>query len=156
MTGMPFHPVAYALQGLITLSNEIERELARVLGVNLTDYRALSTLAALSGSEPVTVGKLAGQLGATSATTTAIVNRLESRGYVQRERGDDDRRHVRVRVTPAAYQRIMHLMEPLTTGTNEYVWSLPPHEQRVVEDFFGVAQRHMRDQLATLSSLEVL
>ena len=64
-----------ALQGLFSLANETEREVARKLGLNLTDYRALSTLAQ---SGPVTVGKLAEDLGATPATATAIVSRMEA------------------------------------------------------------------------------
>ena len=72
MTPSQPHPAALALQGLFTLANETEREVARRLGLNLTDYRALS---ALAQSGPVTVGRLAEDLGATPATTTAIVSR---------------------------------------------------------------------------------
>ena len=42
---------------MITLSNEIERELVRLLGLNLTDYRALTMLASAG---PTTVSALAG------------------------------------------------------------------------------------------------
>ena len=149
MARTPFHPAAVGLQGLITLSNEIERELARALGLNLTDYRALSTL---SSAGPVTVGVLAERLGASAATTTAIVNRLETGGHVERRRVEGDRRLVEVAVTAPGYRRIMELMGPLMTATNEHLWSLPPGEQRAVADFFDVAHRHLREHLATLSS----
>ena len=91
MTAAQQHPATLALQSLFTLANETEREIARVMGLNLTDYRALSALAQ-SGS--VTVGKLAEDLGATPATTTAIVSRMEARGYVERHRNTEDRRQV--------------------------------------------------------------
>lgn len=151
MTRTPYHPGVLALQGLIALSNEIERELTRRLGLNLTDYRALS---ALSSSGPVTVGTLADHLGATPATTTAIVNRLESGGHVRRQRVDGDRRQVRVSVTPHAFQRIMDLMSPLMDATNAYIWSLPPEHRRVVEDFLDSAQQQMRTHLHALSDEE--
>lgn len=147
MTETPYHPAAHALQGLITLSHEIERELARRLSLNLTDYRALSTL---SQSGAVPVGRLAEQLGATPATTTAIVNRLESRGYVERQRVDGDRRQVQVSVTPRAYQRIMELMRPLMAATNESIWALPPQHQDVVESFFLLALQQLSEHLRSL------
>ncbi|XTR51659.1 hypothetical protein ACOM2C_16595 [Pseudarthrobacter sp. So.54] len=71
MTASQHHPATLALQSLFTLANETEWEIARGMGLNLTDFRALSVLG-LSG--PVTVGKLAEELGATPATTTAIVS----------------------------------------------------------------------------------
>ena len=147
----PFHQAAFALQELITLANEIERELARLLGLNLTDYRALSALAAAG---PVTIGTLAERLGTTPATTTAIVNRLETGGHVQRERNAEDRRQVGVRATTSGLGRIMGLMAPLMIATNDYIQSLPADEQRVVADFLAAALGQMRDQLAAMSALE--
>ena len=148
MTPSQPHPAALALQGLFTLANETEREVARRLGLNLTDYRALS---ALAQSGPVTVGRLAEDLGATPATTTAIVSRMEARGYVERHRNTEDRRQVQVSVTPAADRGIMNLMMPLMTATNEHIQALPADQQAVVADFLDVAQHLMQDHLHTLS-----
>ena len=148
MTAAQQHPATLALQSLFTLANETEREIARVMGLNLTDYRALSALAQ-SGS--VTVGKLAEDLGATPATTTAIVSRMEARGYVERHRNTEDRRQVQVSVTPAADRGIMNLMRPLMTAANEHIKALPAAHQAVVADFLDVAQHLMRDHMHTLS-----
>ena len=148
MTASSYHPAALALQGLFSLANETEHEVARKLGLNLTDYRALSTLAQ---SGPVTVGKLAEDLGATPATATAIVSRMEARGYMARHRNTEDRRQVQVSVTQEASRGIMNLMRPLMTATNEHLKSLPAAHQTVVADFLGVAQHLMRDHLHTLS-----
>ncbi|MDP9983523.1 DNA-binding MarR family transcriptional regulator [Pseudarthrobacter oxydans] len=148
MTASSYHPAALALQGLFSLANETEREVARRLGLNLTDYRALS---ALAQSGPVTVGKLAEDLGATPATATAIVSRMEARGYMARHRNTEDRRQVQVSVTPAANLGIMNLMRPLMTATNEHIKALPADHQAVVADFLDVAQHLMQDHLHTLS-----
>lgn len=148
MTASSYHPAALALQGLFSLANETEREVARRLGLNLTDYRALS---ALAQSGPVTVGKLAEDLGATPATATAIVSRMEARGYMARQRNTEDRRQVQVSVTPAAELAIMNLMRPLMTATNEHIKALPADHQAVVADFLDVAQHLMQDHLHTLS-----
>ncbi|MEO3932266.1 MarR family transcriptional regulator [Micrococcaceae bacterium Sec7.4] len=149
MSTASFHPAAFTLQGMFTLANETERELARNLELNLTDFRALSVLAQLG---PVTVGKLAAELGATPATTTAIVSRLVSRGYVTRHRGTGDRRQVHVSATPAAARKITTLMQPLVNATNEHIQALPASQQSVVADFLDVAQHLMRDHLHTLST----
>ena len=148
MTASQQHPATLALQSLFTLANETEREIARVMGLNLTDYRALS---ALAQSGPVTVGKLAEDLGATPATATAIVSRMEARGYVARHRNTEDRRQVQVSVTPAASRGIMNLMRPLMTATNDHITTLPADHQAVVADFLDVAQHLMQDHLHTLS-----
>jgi DNA-binding MarR family transcriptional regulator len=148
MTAAQQHPATLALQSLFTLANETEREIARVMGLNLTDYRALS---ALAQSGPVTVGRLAEDLGATPATATAIVGRMESRGYMERHRSTDDRRHVQVSVTPAADRTITDLMRPLMTATHEHIKTLTDDQQTAVVDFLGVAQQLIRDHLHTLS-----
>jgi DNA-binding MarR family transcriptional regulator len=148
MTASQQHPATLALQSLFTLANETERELARVMGLNLTDFRALS---ALARSGPVTVGKLAEDLGATPATATAIVSRMEARGYMARHRNTEDRRQVQVSVTPEANLGIMNLMRPLMTATNEHINALPADHQAVVADFLDVAQHLMQDHLHTLS-----
>ncbi|KIS28637.1 MarR family transcriptional regulator [Arthrobacter sp. SPG23] len=143
-----YHPAAVALQTLFALANETEREIARGMRINLTDFRALS---ALERSGPVTVGRLAEDLGTTPATTTAIVNRLESRGYVARHRGADDRRQVRVSTTREYSTGIMDLMRPLMTATDRHLQALPAAQQSAVADFLDVARHLMRDHLHALS-----
>lgn len=143
-----YHPAAQSLQGLLTVSMEIELRLSQRLGLNLTDYRAVSTL---SQAPPVTVGQLADALGTTPATTTAIVNRLEKGGFVARHRDDSDRRHVRVSVTAEGYQRIMALMRPLLTATNDHLWSLDADRQAAIADFLDVTRGQMHDHLLELS-----
>ncbi|MDQ1052833.1 DNA-binding MarR family transcriptional regulator [Arthrobacter sp. SORGH_AS 212] len=148
---LPYHPAAVALQALFDLATQTEREVARRLELNLTDYRALS---ALSHSGPVTVGKLAETLGATAATTTAIVSRLEAHGYAERLRSDEDRRHVHVSATPAATKDVMDLMRPLMASTNQHIEALPRMRQDAVSDFLSVAMHLMQDHLHYLSEKE--
>lgn len=151
----PFHSTAHALQGLINLSNEVEREFARLLRVNRTDYRALSTLSSLTASGPVTVGGLAAHLGSSPATTTAIINRLETQGYAERSpRAEGDRRQVEVNPTDLAFRRIKHLMEPLTAATNEQLCFLTDEQQQVVVQFIAIAEKQMRDHVNALGSMK--
>lgn len=153
-TQQQFHPGAFALQLTIDLSNEVERELTRLLGLHLTDFRALSALSRLSPQGPVTVGRLADQLGASPATTTAIVNRLEQGGYVERERTERDRRLVHVRVTTAGSRRVMAAMAPLMVAVSDHLWALPREDQRAVLDFLGVVHDHLQAHIETMSAQE--
>lgn len=144
-----YHPAAMTLQVLFLTANETERELARDLGVSLVDYRALSTLTA---SGPATVGQLAEDLGATPATTSAMVDRLESRGYVTRARSAEDRRNVHVSATPAACVEIRALMRPLLKDADSYLKALPAADQEVVTDFLTASHHLMSAHLRVLSS----
>lgn len=60
----------------------------------------------LHGNGPQTVGQLAAGLGVSQGWASRVVDELESAGYVSRERDPDDRRVVRVRILPAAAERV--------------------------------------------------
>jgi len=143
------YPASRTLQGLFGLANETERKVARALGLNLTDYRALTVLA---DSGPVTVGALAAELGATAATTTALVSRLESHGYVERLRSSEDRRQVHVNVTETASRRIKDLMQPLLSAANAQLDALPADQQAVVGNFLDAVLNLMQDHVQSLST----
>lgn len=151
MSDTPFNPSAILMQRVIALSNELERELARLLGVNLTDYRALSSLATTGD---IAVGRLAAALGATPATTTAIVDRLESKGFVHRQRAVGDRRQVRVSVTPDGMDRIITIMAPLMRRVDDHVLALSEPDQQAVRGFLDTALGAMVDHLATLAATD--
>ncbi|MFJ6419212.1 MarR family winged helix-turn-helix transcriptional regulator [Paeniglutamicibacter sp. NPDC091659] len=144
-------PVFETLQSLYAIVRESEREIALNLGLNLTDYRALSVLAQFG---PMTAGKLAEDLGSTAATTTAITNRLELRGYVVRRRNTADRRQVLVSSTPASSQKILDLMCPLATAIDGHLQALPLDQRAAVASFLDVAQHLMRDHLQTFPQKE--
>ncbi len=147
--GVPGGPASVTLQALFGLANETEREVARALGLNLTDYRALTVL---SESGPVTVGALAVKLSATAATTTAIVGRLEMHGFVERSRSTEDRRQVRVNVTEAASGKVKELMQPLVATAAAQLDALEPAQQLVITDFLGSVVSLMEDHLRSLSA----
>ena len=65
------------------------------VGVNPTDLECLDLLQ-LAG--PTTAGQVSAHTGLTTGATTAVIDRLERAGFVQRQRDPDDRRVVRVEV----------------------------------------------------------
>lgn len=81
-----------ALASLQTLLNRIDREVAAELGVGSAEDMQVLRLLAASG--PMRVGQIARVRGASNATVSARLSRLDDRGFVARERIPDDRRAV--------------------------------------------------------------
>src|SRR5262245_42949564 len=84
----------------------VDHEVAKRLGVNATDHRCLDIL---DQRGALTAGALADALGLTRTATTAVIDRLEARRYVRRQRNRADRRQVLVTLTPLLYRRARQL-----------------------------------------------
>src|SRR6202034_2168899 len=87
-------PVVREFAARVVLFHEA---VAQKAGLHLTDAKALRLL----GEEEMTAGQLAELIGLTGASTTALVDRLESAGYATRERDKKDRRRVTIRAKPS-------------------------------------------------------
>jgi DNA-binding MarR family transcriptional regulator len=83
---------------------------AERLGVNRTDLHALNTIENAGG---LTAGELAAQTGLTSGAVTGVIDRLERAGYGRRVPDPEDRRRVKVEVTPKFYSRADRIWGPL-------------------------------------------
>src|SRR4051794_17139108 len=81
----------------------------RRLGLGPADLRCLDWLAA----GPKTAGELARGTGLRAAATTALLDRLERRGLIERLPDEADRRRVLVRMTPTAEQQVGAFYGPL-------------------------------------------
>jgi len=116
-------------------SNDVARELVRVLGVNQTDRRALE-LILCAKEKTTTPGLLAEQLGLTAAGTTIVLDRLEKQGYVTRSQHPTDHRRVIVVATDLAGCRVSELLLPLLSQGGEVLFShYNVAELAVVVDF---------------------
>jgi DNA-binding MarR family transcriptional regulator len=81
-----------------------------ILGVNRTDGRCLDIL---EQHGRMTAGELSRESGLTTGAITAVIDRLERAGYVQRTADPDDRRRVLVELTPKAHQASYEIYAPL-------------------------------------------
>ena len=81
----------------------------RALALGPTDLRCLDWLV----DGPRTAGALAAATGLRPAATTALVDRLEARGLVERVRDDGDRRRVLVRMTDEGMRATWAMYGPL-------------------------------------------
>jgi len=81
----------------------------RHLGLGPADLRCLDWLV----DGPKTAGQLSSATGLRPAATTALIDRLEKKGWVERIRSDADRRQVLVQMTAEGQERTWAVYRPL-------------------------------------------
>ena len=96
---------------------EFTRIFATHLDLHTTDSAAIvEILFAEDLGEPLTPARLSERISLSSGATTALLNRLESVGYVRRSRESADRRLVTLRTTEKIIEPAMSFFEPLGQG----------------------------------------
>lgn len=118
----------------------------RRLGLGPADLRCLDWLA----DGPKTAGELARATALTPAATTALVDRLARKGYVERYRSAEDRRQVLVRMTTEGTKRTMKLYGPLVDEGQQQLAGVSDrqlrHMHRYLEAITELTDRH-RDRV---------
>ena len=84
-------------------------EAARPVGIEPMQHQVLLAVMALPREAPPSIGELACRLLLRQHSTVGLVNRMERRGLVAREREGKDRRQVRVRITPEGEELLRKL-----------------------------------------------
>jgi DNA-binding MarR family transcriptional regulator len=109
---------------------------ARASSLHDTDVRALIHLLDADRARiPATAGWLGGQLGLTSPSTTALIDRLETAGHVRRQRSHQDRRKVEIKVSDQAIELGWAFFGPLLSGMVAAMRPLRSSELDTVERF---------------------
>lgn len=93
----------------------------------------LVCLRELRGSGRMTPSDLARKVSVSQATVTGILDRLESRGLVQRERNPDDKRRVFVWLTERGQEAVSVAPQPLQARFARRLASVPFDEQERIE-----------------------
>jgi DNA-binding MarR family transcriptional regulator len=90
------------------------------LGVNRTDMHCLNTIENAGG---LTAGQLATAVGLTTGAVTGVIDRLERAGLARRVPDAEDRRRVKLEVTPAFYERAAEIWGPVHADWHETIAS---------------------------------
>ena len=113
------------------------RQTERVLVENRINVPQYLAMVALSKSGVSTMGKLAKGLFVTMGAATNIVDRLIRGGYVERERGTDDRRIVRVKLLPKGEQTLKAVEEAATAFMTSVLREMDDARRRQFLDIFS-------------------
>ena len=95
--------LALMLRRLTVELDAVGQRFAGLHGLGRTDVRALvAIMDAARAGRPMTAGALGAAVELSSASVTALVDRLERVGHVERVRDEHDRRRVVLEMTPSA------------------------------------------------------
>ncbi len=100
-----------AMRSLQSALDTCDRQVAERLGLCLNDARALRFV---RDNGPVPARHLMVELDLTSGSVTALLDRMEDRGLVERSADAKDRRVVRVQATPMGRSAIETAYAPLS------------------------------------------
>lgn len=123
-------------RALLRVAAAIGQQAHKALSLGVTDLAALHALDQAAG-ENVRVGQLSSALGLSSAATTALTDRLERAGLVQRERDPRDRRQVLLVLQPAARQLGEQLLAPWGQRIHAAAATLDEHDQQAVTRYLS-------------------
>jgi DNA-binding MarR family transcriptional regulator len=112
--------------------------------LTLSQYALLE---ALSGRETARVAELADEAGVTASTATRILDALERRGIVRRERALSDRRAVAVTLT-ASGRTVLETQEQWVSERKRAFLAALPSEQRELAPELLLALAGLIDELA--------
>jgi DNA-binding MarR family transcriptional regulator len=125
-------------------------EIARLLGLNRTDLRCLDTLLQNGPSAP---SRLAAELGLTTGSVTAMLDRMEKAGYISRTPDPADRRKLIVQATPEIAQQAMEVMVPLVEDSAAEIAEYTTADLNLLLDFFTRARGVQVRQVERLRAL---
>jgi DNA-binding MarR family transcriptional regulator len=127
--------------------NNTERA-ARSVGLEPQQYVGLLHLRGLPAGQQPTIGSLAERLQVRHHSAVELVDRMEERGLFRRERSEDDRRHVLVRVTPRGekllHRLVRHRISDLRETGPDLVRSLGTVMEAIQRRGHGRPQRGQR------------
>jgi DNA-binding MarR family transcriptional regulator len=109
----------YVLRHFLIFSEDA----ALAAGLSAQQHQALLAIKAVQSKKPVTAGMLAERLGIRHHSAVGLIDRLEEKTLIERQRNSEDRRQVLILLTPkaerllarlsAAHQRELKRVAPL-------------------------------------------
>jgi DNA-binding MarR family transcriptional regulator len=123
------------LRELLDAAQQSGPVVARRAGLTPTELASLEQLA----RHPWGPGELARHLGVSSAAASGIVDRLVSRGHVERRPDERDRRRTRVVLTDSGRAEVLGHLMPMFADLDALDRSLSDDERAAVDRFLAAA-----------------
>lgn len=121
--------VLVALRRVIRATDLHSKYLAKTAGLTAPQILLLH---AIRDNEQVTIGELAKEINLSQATVTSILDRLEKRGLVRRERSEKDKRKVHAYLTDEGIEVLKNAPIPLQEQFNRQFSDLQDWEQTMI------------------------
>lgn len=121
--------VLVALRRVIRATDLHSRHLAKTTGLTSPQILLLQTI---RDQGQVTIGELATDISLSQATVTSILDRLEKRELVYRERSRTDKRKVHAHLTVAGIEVLKHVPLPLQEHFTREFGALQEWEQAMM------------------------
>lgn len=133
--------VLVALRRVIRATDLHSKHLAKTTGLTAPQILVLQ---AIRDKGQITIGELAKDISLSQATVTIILDRLEGRKLVFRERSEEDKRKVHAHLTDAAHEVLKNAPKPLQDHFTRRFRDLHDWEQTMI---LSALQRvaHMMD-----------
>ena len=116
------------MRALIVGHDQYRRSLAKSLGIGISE---LTVLTQLNNAGPLSPRRIAGVLGFTTGSTTAVLDRAEAAGFIVRTPNPADRRGLLIALTPA--------------GQRAMTWMTSQLEARLTEALGGYSDDELAD-----------
>ncbi|MEV3937902.1 MarR family transcriptional regulator [Glycomyces sp. NPDC049804] len=134
------------LQTLTVESDRYAERFGARHGLHRTDVNALALiLAAARRGDPMSPTSLARELGLSPSATTALIDRLEAGGHVERTRPAGDRRRVALEVPESSLEEGRRMFAPLAAAFSAAWTGFDAAEREVVARFLEVSTEVMRE-----------
>src|SRR5262245_31842329 len=121
------------------------------LGVNVTDMKCLDIMILKGSTSPT---ELAEHTGLSSGATTAMIDRLEKAGLIERHRHPKDRRGITLVLTKQAMRKLPFLFESMGKAMTVLVSGYSRKDLEVLSDFFAKVGRLWREERQELQQLD--
>src|SRR5215471_2086285 len=123
------------------------RVVGQILGINITDVKCLDMMTVQGSATP---SQLAVHIGLSSGATTAMIDRLERSGLIQRKPHPKDRRSTVLVLTKEAMRKLPSIFASLGSAMETLVSGYSPGELAVMNDFFAKTRVLWREESTKL------
>jgi DNA-binding MarR family transcriptional regulator len=113
-------------------TEQMDEAAARALGINRTDRRCMDIVDRLGA---ISAGQLAQEAALTTGSVTAVIDRLERKGYLRRVADPSDRRRVMVEITGYAAERARELWGPMIAAGQQLLGAYTAGDLEILIDF---------------------
>ena len=127
--------IMQALRRIFRAIHDYSREVSDQFGITAPQLWALKTI---SQNGSLSQGELSEKMYLHPSTITGLVDRLEKKGYAERDRKQKDRRVVKVRLTPKGKALVKKAPNPIQ---GKMIYGLRDLNKRELNTIYGSVQK---------------